>query len=122
MDRIPTSFNWQMIVAEIDQDVRNVGAEINAIVNDPQFDGFLANVARLAAFGVNPTVTLSIAVAKYIINAVADELAKNKDDQLGLVYQSFYRHLDYPCLDRQAFGIPDLTGNLRIDYRIYGEE
>lgn len=121
-DAVPKSFNWQMVLIEVDQDVREIGAWINALLADPEFDVFLDNVIKLAAFGANPTVTLSIAIGKYVIGKIADELLQNKDDQLGVVYQSFYRGLDYPGLDRQAHEIPDTTGNLRIDYRLYGEE
>lgn len=116
------SFNWQMTVAESDDDVRAIGAWIDNIIVDPEFEGFLINIAKLAQFAINPTVTLSIAIGKYVLGKVADCLLKNKDDQLGVVYQSFYRDLDFPSGDRQAFGIPDLSGNLRIDYRIYAED
>lgn len=119
---IVDSFNWQMTLIESDEGVRDLGETINCFLSDPEFEGFLMNIAKLASFAANPSVTLGIAVGKYVIGKVADELLKNKDDQIGIVYQSFYRGLDFPSLDRQAFGIPDMTGNIKIDYRIYGEE
>jgi len=116
------SFNWQMILVESDAGVREMGNVISSYINDPEFDTFLLNIAKLASFAVNPTVTLSIAIGKFVLGKVADELLRNKDDQIGVVYQSFYRALDFPAGDRQAMNIPDLSGNLRIDYRIYAEE
>jgi len=113
------SFNWQMILIEIDNDVRQIGGFINDLVVDPEFEVFLTNIAKLAQFAINPTITLSIAIGKFVFGKVADILLNNKDDQLGIVYQSFCRGLDFP---RQAFGIPDISGNLRIDYRIYVED
>ena len=120
--QVINSFNWQMVLVEVDDDVREVGAKIEGYLGDSDFDKFLDNVMTLVGVATNPTVTLSIAVAKYIIGKVAKELISNKDDQVGLVYQSFARGLDYPALDRQASGVPDMSGNLSIDYRIYGEE
>ena len=116
------SFNWQMILIECDEDVRQIGEFISGFLNDPEFDTFLMNIAKLAQFAANPSVTLSIAIGKFVLGKVAETLLDNKDDQLGIVYQSFHRALDFPAGDRQAFGIPDISDNLRIDYRIYAED
>jgi len=121
-DKILNSYNWQMLVIESDANLRAIGNGINTLINDPAFDTFLGNIAEFASFAVNPSVTLGIAVAKYVIGQVATLFANNKDDQIGIVYQSFYRALDYPSLDRRAFNIPDMSGNMFIDYRIFGED
>lgn len=121
-NKIVNSFNWHMVLIECDKDVRDIGSTILGYIEDPKFDSFISNVVQLAAFQMNPSVTLAIQVGKYVVERIGRELLKNKDDQIGVVYQSFYKELDYPGLDRRASNIPDISGNIRIDYRIWGAE
>ncbi len=61
-----------------------------------EFDGFTANVLTLAAAATNPAAVAGLAIAKYVFSLVADTMMGKKDDQIGMVYQSFNRFEHYP--------------------------
>lgn len=119
-DKIPVSFNWSLMLFEIDEDINNLGEKIDSIVDAPGFDGFVSNVLVLAGAAANPAAAAGIAIAKYVIGLVADSMINNKDDQIGLAYQSFNRFEHYLHGERKRDDVPDLSGNVRIDYSIFG--
>jgi len=125
------SFNWQMILAEMDDDIRHIGDRIRETINTPEFDSFLNNLMVLASVSANPTVTVAIQAGKYVLNQVAAALLNNKDDQVGLVYQSFIDGVDYNLeneLEKQGYfnteikDIPDMSGNLSMDIQMVGRK
>jgi hypothetical protein len=119
-DKIPVSFNWSLMLFEIDEDINNLGGKIDGIVDAPGFDGFVSKVLVLAGAAANPAAAAGIAIAKYVIGLVADSMIDNKDDQIGLAYQSFNRFEHYLHGERKRDDVPDLSGNVRIDYSIFG--
>ena len=119
-DKIPVSFNWSLMLFEIDEDINNLGEKIDGIVDAPGFDGFVSNVLVLAGAAANPAAAAGIAIAKYVIGLVADSMIDNKDDQIGLAYQSFNRFEHYLHGERKRDDVSDLSGNVRIDYSIFG--
>jgi hypothetical protein len=119
-DKIPVSFNWSLMLFEIDEDINNLGGKIDGIVDAPGFDGFVSKVLVLAGAAANPAAAAGIAIAKYVIGLVADSMINNKDDQIGLAYQSFNRFEHYLHGERKRDDVSDLSGNVRIDYSIFG--
>jgi len=47
-------------------------------------------------------------------------MIENKDDQIGLSYQSFNRFEHYPHGERKRDDVPDLSNNVRIAYSLFG--
>ena len=119
-EKIPVSFNWSLMLLEIDEDINNLGKKIDSVINAPEFDGFTANVLILAAAATNPAAAAGVAIAKYVFGLVADTMIENKDDQIGLAYQSFNKFEHYPHGERKRDDVPDLSNNVRIDYSIFG--
>lgn len=119
-NKIPVSFNWSLMLLEIDEDVNNLGKKIDSIIDAPGFDGFVNNVLVLASAAANPAAAAGVAIAKYVFGIVADTMIENKDDQIGLAYQSFNRFEHYPHGERKRDDVPDLSNNVRIDYSIFG--
>ena len=119
-DKIPISFNWSLMLMEIDEDINNLGKKIDGVIQAPEFDGFVDNVLILAGAAANPAAAAGVAVAKYVFGLVADTLIENKDDQIGLAYQSFNRFEHYLHGERKRDDVPDLSNNVRIDYSIFG--
>jgi len=119
-DKIPISFNWSLMLMEIDEDINNLGKKIDGVIQAPAFDGFVDNVLILAGAAANPAATAGVAVAKYVFSLVADTLIENKDDQIGLAYQSFNRFEHYLHGERKRDDVPDLSNNVLIDYSIFG--
>ncbi|MGD2151103.1 MAG: hypothetical protein PVJ20_03890 [Desulfobacterales bacterium] len=119
-NKIPLSFNWSLMMFEIDEDINNLGRRVDGVISAPEFDGFVANVLILASASANPAAAAGVAIAKYIFGLVADTMIENKDDQIGLAYQSFNMFEHYPHGERKRDDVPDLSNNIRIDYSIFG--
>ena len=118
--KIPVSFNWSLMIFEIDEDINNLGKKIDSVINTPEFNGFVDNILLLASAATNPTAAAGVAIAKYVFGLVADTMIENKDDQVGLAYQSFNRFEHYPHGERKRDDVPDLSNNVLIDYSIFG--
>ena len=119
-NKIPVSFNWSLMLFEIDEDINNLGRKVDGVISAPEFDGFVGNVLILASAAANPAAAAGVAIAKCIFGLVADTMIENKDDQIGLAYQSFNRFEHYPHGERKRDDVPDLSNNIRIDYSIFG--
>ncbi len=121
-DHIPVAFNWSLMIFEIDEDINALGKKIEGIINAPGFDGFAENLLTLAAAAANPAAAAGVAIAKYVFGRIADAMIENKDDQVGLAYQSFNRFEHYPHGERKRDDVPDLSNNVLIDYSIFGTQ
>lgn len=118
--KIPISFNWTLMLFEIDEDINNLGKDIDGVINRPEFDSFVNNVLKLASAATNPVAAAGVEIAKYTVGVVAKSMIKNKDDQIGLAYLSFNKFEHYPHGERKRDDVPDLSGNVFIDYSIFG--
>lgn len=121
-DAIPMDFNWCLIAVEDDGDVRDVGSSTDEVLQNPGFDNFATNLAVLAGAAANPAFAAGVAVAKFVAEIVADNLKKNKDDLAGLLYMSLNRREHYLHGKRDRDHVADLTGNMIIDYSLFGFE
>ncbi len=121
-DSIPDSLDWIMLVIELDRDVRELGNHIQDILPDSEIDSLAKNIIALASAATTPQVTAAIAITKFLAKGITHFMKKNKNDQLGLVEQSFIRELHYPNGKRTANEVTDLTGNMWYDYTIFGTE
>lgn len=119
-DKIPKAFNWSMLVIESDRDIRELGTMIDGIVGGSEFDDFVSNLLTLLTGAANPAYLAAIQVTKFAFKIIATTMIKKKDDQIGVVYQSFNRFQDYPHAERKRDGVPDLSNNMLIDYTIFG--
>ncbi|MCP4609568.1 MAG: hypothetical protein GY845_12730 [Planctomycetes bacterium] len=119
---IPQDFNWCFIALEDDGDVRNVGSSIDEVLKNPGFDMFATNLAVLAGAAANPAFTAGVVVAKFVASVIADNLKKNKDDLAGLLYMSLNRREHYQHGIRDRDDVADLTGNMIVDYSLFGFE
>ncbi len=66
------------------------------------------------------TPLTGVAIARYVFGLVAVTMMEKKDDQIGMVYQSFNRFEHYPHGERKKDDIPDLSNNIRFSYSIFG--
>ena len=119
-NKIPISFNWSLLAFEIDKDINQLGQRIDSIINLPGFDDFTSNTLSLIGAVANPAAAAGVAIAKFVFGVVANTMMANKDDQIGVAYQSFNKFEHYPHGERKRDDVPDLSNNLRIDYSIFG--
>lgn len=117
---IPTDFNWCLLAVEDDGDVRKVGTSIAEVFEIPGFDGFAKNLAVLVGKASNPGFAAGMAIVKFVSEVVANNLKKNKDDLAGLLYMSLNNKEHYPHGERKKDDVSDLTGNMFIDYSLFG--
>jgi hypothetical protein len=119
-DKIPVSFNWSLLAFELDDDIQEIAKRLDAVLHEPGFDAFSSNVIALAGAAANPAAELGAQVAKFVFSVVTENLIRDRDDQIGIIYQSFNRFEHYPHGERKRDDVPDLSNNMLVDYTIFG--
>ena len=76
----------------------------------------------IASVTASPQTAAAIIIVKSLVKGITFFMKKNKNDQLGLLEQSFIRELHYPNGRRTADGVQDLTKNMKYDYTIFGTQ
>ena len=121
-DKIPDDFNWSFIAIESDKDVRKVGQRIEAVVDNDGFDDFANNLLTVLGTAANPSYLAAIVITKFISKVISDNLKKNKDDLIGILYMSLNRKEHYLHGERKSDNVWDLTNNMQVDYSIFAFE
>jgi hypothetical protein len=119
-EKIPKSFNWQFLCLKLNQDSRDLGTELQGIINSDKFDGFAASFPTLIGAAATAPYTAGIEIGKFIFKAFTNHLTTKKYKQLGILETSFIQQLDYKHGNAEALDVKDETGNLRIDYSLLG--
>jgi hypothetical protein len=120
-DVIPATLDVQIWVIESDEDIRRFALDADEVIDSDAFKGLLT--AATAALAVtNPLLTGAIAVGGVTTNLLRKKLRSNKDDLVGYWQCSRNRAEHYPHGVRDRQDIPDTTGNIRIDYTLFGYE
>lgn len=115
-NNIPDDLHLCFLAIEDDGDVRNTGSIVSAVVKDDGFDDFLSNLLVALGTATNPALLAGIAAAKYATHVISQNLKNNEDDQAGLLYMSLNRQEHYRHGERKKDNVPDLTGNMFLDY------
>lgn len=121
-EKIPEFLDWIFLAIEDDTDVRDLGSDIDKVLPDDQIDSLATSIITIAAASVNPQAAAAIAIAKALVRGITYFMKNDKNDQLGLVEQSFIKELHYPNGKRTSAGNTDLTRNMMYDYTIFGIE
>lgn len=116
---LPDEFSWELTAIKLNDNTRDIGAEMTSVVNDKGFDPFAKSLPALIGAAANPAFTAAIEVSKFILNVVGNSLAHKKDRQLGLLYMSLNRFEHYPHGTRDKQNIGDMTGNMWVDYTVF---
>lgn len=91
--KVPEFLDYRILIVELDEDVRQAGAILDAVRQDVQFDQFrtaLLTAATVAA----PPAALVTAATDLTLNVLTRLLKADKDDQLLLVQGSFSNTFD----------------------------
>jgi hypothetical protein len=120
-ERIPDKLDLQLWVIEADNDVRNFVIEADKVLDSDAFKGLFAAVEATLAI-TNPVISGVIAVAGVVINIIRKRLRENKDDLVGYWQASFNRAEHYPHGVRDKQDVYDTTGNILVDYTLFGYE
>jgi hypothetical protein len=120
-DFIPASLNLQLWVIESDEDVRNFALDADKVIDSDAFKGLYAAVETALAIS-NPVLSGVIAVGGLTLSLLRQKLRANKDDLVGYWQASLNRVEHYPHGARDKQDVYDTTGNIQVDYTLFGFE
>jgi hypothetical protein len=120
-DFIPPSLNLQLWVIESDEDARNFALEADKVIGSDAFKGLYAAV-ETALVVSNPVLSGVIAVGGVALSLLRQKLRTNKDDLVGYWQASLNRAEHYPHGSRDKQDVYDTTGNMQVDYTLFGFE
>ncbi len=118
---IPARLDMQLWVIESDKDVRQLGIDSDQVVNSNAFKGLVVTVEAALAV-VNPILAGAIGVGGVVANLLRKKLKTNKDDLVGYWQCALSREEHYPYGVRDRQDIMDTTGNICVDYTLFGFE
>jgi hypothetical protein len=120
-DFIPATLHIQLWVVESDEDLRQRVGDADKIVDSAAFKG-LTTAIGLALAVTNPILTAAISVGGVLTHLLRQKLRNTKDDLVGYWQCVLNRNEHYPYCVRDKQDVPDTTGNIQVDYTLFGFE
>lgn len=118
---IPDDFNWMFLAIEKDSRTRETATMISTILTKSNLEVIAGAIGRVAGF-LNP-VSASVSILMNQLTNISSAIFKaDRDDLAGMLLTSFIRREHYPHGIRDKQDIIDLTGNMYVDYTIFGFE
>jgi hypothetical protein len=118
-DTIPQDLNWMLLAIKSNQQLVDNATLAGEILTEQNLNSLVATIAMLSGMASPVTAavsTLTLLVAQSVLKVCTNA----KDHQLGLLLTSFVRQEHYPNGKRDAQDVPDATGNMKVDYTIFG--
>lgn len=118
-DTIPQDLNWMLLAIKSSQQLVDNATLAGEILTEQNLNSLVATIAMLSGMASPVTAavsTLTMMVAQSVLKVCTNA----KDHQLGLLLTSFVRQEHYPNGKRDAQDVPDATGNMKVDYTIFG--
>ncbi len=119
-ERIPEQFDWILLAIESDQDLRDLGQEMNQVLQSDSFQSTFEQTLALAATAANPSYSAAVNIGKLVTKLLAQQYRQNEDDMIGILYTSLNRREHYPHGERKKDKVADLTNNMFVDYSLFG--
>ena len=120
--KIPEDFNWTLIGIEIDEKTRDTAKFIEeSVLTDSNMNIINSKVTK-ALRKTNPVPSVISEITESVSGIITDIFKNDRDDQIGVFIASYVRREHYPHGIRDKKGISDLSGNMFIDYSIFGYE
>jgi hypothetical protein len=120
-EQIPDMLNMQLWVIESDEDVRQFAVDADKVVDSDAFKGLLIAV-ETALTVTNPVLSGVIGIGAVVTNMLRQKLRANKDDLVGYWQLTLNRAEHYPHGVRDRQDTADTTGNILVDYTLFGFE
>ncbi|MDR2130900.1 MAG: hypothetical protein LBP56_07040, partial [Odoribacteraceae bacterium] len=120
-DAIPDNLDMQLWVIESDSDIREFALDAGQVIESAPFKGLLAAVETALA-AKHPLLSGGIAAGSVVIKLLHDKLLANKDDLVGYWHNALNRAEHYPHGTRDKQDVHDTTGNILLDYTLFGFE
>jgi len=116
---IPADLNWMLLAFESDRRTRDNAKLIGKIVTDKNITSIVGAIASLASLS-NPVSAAITTLSSIVAGALVEVFGQDKDDQVGLFLTSFIEKEHYPNGKRDKEDVMDSTGNMFVDYTIFG--
>ena len=118
-DTIPQDLNWMLLAIKSNQQLVDNATLAGEILTEQNLNSLVATIAMLS--GVASPVAAAVSTLTLLVAQSVLQVCTNaKDHQLGLLLTSFVRQEHYPNGKRDAQDVPDATGNMKVDYTIFG--
>ena len=118
---IPDRLDIQLWMIESDEDLRNFAIDADKVLDSDAFKMLFAAVEATLVV-TNPIVSGVIAVGGVVISILRKKLRENKDDLVGYWQASLNRLEHFPHGMRDKQDVYDTTGNIMVDYTLFGYE
>jgi hypothetical protein len=120
-DGVPDKLYIQLWVIESDNDVRGFATDADTVLESEAFKGLLGTL-KMASAVTNPILSGIISIGGVVTQLLRKKLLANKDDLVGYWQSSLNREEHYPHGVRDRENTPDTTGNILVDYTLFGFE
>jgi hypothetical protein len=120
-EQIPDTLDMQLWMIESDSDIRRFALDADSVLDSDAFKGLFAAV-ETALLVMNPALSGAIAVGSVVVSLLRQKLRANKDDLAGYWQASLNRTEHYPHGVRDRQDVYDTTGNILVDYTLFGFE
>jgi hypothetical protein len=120
-NRIPDQLDVQLWVIESDSDVRKFAVDADSVLESDAFKRLLSAL-KVASTATDTILSGIISVGGVVTQLLRKKLLANKDDLAGYWQASLNREEHYPHGTRDRQNVPDTTGNILIDYTLFGFE
>jgi hypothetical protein len=118
---IPDELDIRLWMIESDEDVRRFALDAGQVIDSDAFKSLFA-VVETALAVTNPVLSGAIAVGSVVANLLRQKLLTNKDDLVGYWQATLNRAEHYPHGARDRQDVYDTTGNIQVDYTLFGFE
>ncbi len=119
---VPDLLNWQFLAIGDRKTMRTKAQIYKDILESDGYPGFQDDVLSLVTTVASPVTSAAIEIGEFVARTILGLYAESQDKQLGLYYTSLVRQQDYPYVNRKGLDESDLSGNMKIDYEIFGFE
>jgi flagellar protein FlgJ len=109
----------QLWVIESDNDARRLAIDSDTILGNDAFKNLLS-ATKTALQLAKPLVGEIISVGEVVLQLLRKKLQTNKDDLVGYWQTTLNRQEHYPYGIRNRQDVADTTGNMLIDYTLFG--
>jgi hypothetical protein len=120
-DTIPDVLNIQLLVIESDQQTRSLALDVTEVLDNPAFKN-IANGILVALTAANPAWGAAVGIGKIVLGILGERLKNNSDDLVGYWQCTLNRREHYPTGLRDKQDVRDMTGNILVDYTLFGYE
>lgn len=118
-DAIPESVNWMLLAVKSNQQLVDNATLLSQILTEQNLTKLVGTLGVLA--GAASPVTAAVTTLTTLVAESVLKLCMNAHDrQLGMLLTSFTRQEHYPYGKRDMQNVPDATGNMKVDYTIFG--